>query len=142
MPTSTPGVTSCKRTIPLVDLSVDVLRAHKARQAAERLKSTLWHDHGLVFCSELGTPLVSWNVLKRFFRPALERADCPPIRMYDLRHSSATLLRALDVPIEVISAILGHAGLEITLSTYVEILDETKRAALKKLGDRLREGGL
>ena len=54
----------------------------------------------------------------------------------------ATLLRALDVPIEVISAILGHAGLEITLSTYVEILDETKRAALKKLGDRLREGGV
>ena len=131
-----------ERTIPLVDLAVDVLRAHKARQAAERLRSSLWHDHDLVFCTEFGTPLISWNVSKRFFRPALERARCPAIRMYDLRHSSATLLRALDVPIEVISAILGHAGLEITLRTYVEILDETKRAALKKLGDRLREGGL
>jgi hypothetical protein len=46
------------------------------------------------------------------------------------------------VPVEVISAILGHAGLEITLSTYVEILDEAKLAALNKLGDRLREGGI
>lgn len=132
-----------ERSIPLVDIAVDALQAHRGRQAGERLKAgQLWHDSDLVFCTELGTPLASWNVAKRFFQPALQQAGCPPIRLYDLRHSSATLLRALDVPIEVISAILGHAGLEITLSTYVEILDETKRAALKKLGDRLREGGV
>jgi site-specific recombinase XerC len=54
----------------------------------------LWADKGLVFCTQLGTPLVSWNVARRFFRPALQQAGCPDIRLYDLRHSSATLLRA------------------------------------------------
>ncbi|HXA27622.1 MAG TPA: site-specific integrase [Candidatus Angelobacter sp.] len=131
-----------ERTIPLIDLTVDVLQAHRRRQAAERLRAPSWQNPDLVFSTELGTPFASWNVTRSFFRPALEKARCPPIRLYDMRHSSATLLHALRVPIEVISSILGHSGLDITLSTYVEILEQTKRDALMKLGDRLQVAGL
>jgi integrase len=38
------------------------------------------------------TPLSIPNLTYRYFRPILEKAELPQIRLYDLRHSCATLL--------------------------------------------------
>jgi integrase len=51
----------------------------------------LWQDHGLVFPSGIGTPLLCGNV-NRAFKAALRRAGLPEIRFHDLRYSCATLL--------------------------------------------------
>ncbi len=51
-----------------------------------------WQAHDLVFCGEMGTPLSIPNLTYRYFRPILKKAGIPQIRLYDLRHSCATLL--------------------------------------------------
>ena len=47
--------------------ATQALRAHHARQAAERLAAgELWQEHGLVFCRQDGTPLDRWHARKEF----------------------------------------------------------------------------
>jgi integrase len=69
------------------------LRQHRIRQNEERLKlGAAWHQNDLVFPSEIGTPLNPPNVT-RAFKKILEKAKIrTSIRLYDLRHTTATLL--------------------------------------------------
>jgi integrase len=68
------------------------LREHRQRQLEERIEcGALWQDHGLVFPSGVGTPLVGGN-LHRAFKELLKRAGLPEMRFHDLRHTTATLL--------------------------------------------------
>ena len=56
-----------RRVLKLPTKAVQALRAHHARQAAERLAAgKAWQDHDLVFCHEDGTPLDRWHVRKEF----------------------------------------------------------------------------
>jgi hypothetical protein len=72
--------------------------AHRKRQLDERMhKAGLWKDHDLVFPSSVGTPL-SHPYVVRSFKALLLRADLPSsIRLYDLRHTCATLLLSRNV---------------------------------------------
>lgn len=47
---------------------------------------------------------------------------------HDLRHTYATLALRRGVPVEVVSKILGHANVSITLNVYRHVLDNEKRA--------------
>jgi integrase len=84
-------------------------------------------DHGLVFATRLGTPLIPRNVI-RAFKLALERAGLPQrIRVHDLRHAAATLMLAAGVHPKIASERLGHSNIGITLDLYthsVRTLDE------------------
>jgi integrase len=56
-----------RRTLELPGLAADALREHRARQATERLAAgPLWQDHGLVFASQVGTPLDASHVRRSF----------------------------------------------------------------------------
>ena len=53
-----------RRTIALPEVTIRALRAHKIRQTEERLRAgTTWHDHKLVFATEIGTPVSATNLL-------------------------------------------------------------------------------
>jgi integrase len=55
-------------------------------------KAGLWEDHGLVFPSEVGTPMSGRN-LYRAFKIRAKRSSLPQtLRFHDLRHTCATLL--------------------------------------------------
>ncbi len=56
--------------------------------------------------------------LSKVFRRIVEGADLKRIRLHDLRHTCATLLRKSGQPIEVISKMLGHASILVTLKIY------------------------
>ena len=49
------------------------------------------------------------NVIRRSFKPLLEKAELPAIRFHDLRHSAATLLLSQGVHPKVVQERLGHA---------------------------------
>jgi hypothetical protein len=55
-----------ERTVALPAVVVFVLLAHRTRRDEERTARGYWDDHGLVFCSEVGTPLDPSNVRKVF----------------------------------------------------------------------------
>jgi integrase len=108
-----------RRTLQLPDRAVIALREHRIRQAEQRLAAgDLWHDHGLVFCSSVGTPLDASNVC-RSFKKITEAAglggDWAP---RELRTSFVSLMSESGVPVEEIARIAGHASSRTTEVVY------------------------
>ena len=48
-------------------------------------------------------------------------------RLYDLRHTCATLLLLADVPAKMVSERLGHGSIAVTLDTYSHVLPTMQR---------------
>lgn len=55
-------------------------------------------------------------------------------RFHSSRHTAATLLLEAGVPLEVVSAILGHSNISITADTYAKVRADLMRKGLKTLG--------
>lgn len=108
---------------------------HRRQQAAERLKvGATYQQHDLVFATPEGGPLAPRNLKRRHFRPILEQAKLPAdFRLYDLRHSCATLLLAAGEHPKVVSERLGHASITLTLDVYSHVLPTMQEAASQKL---------
>ena len=130
-----PKTLRSRRTIPIPDVLAPALKRHKTAQAEQRLAlGEAWEDHGLVFTNEVGAPLDRKNLLRRHFRPLLRQAGLPEkIRLYDLRHSAATLLLGLGVHPKIASERLGHASITQTLDTYSHVMPTMQREATDKL---------
>lgn len=97
-----------RRTLPLPDRLVAVLKAAKARQAAERL--ALGRDGGAwgyVVSNEIGEPF-SPAVLSRYWRDTVKTAGVRHIKLHAARHTCATLMHLSGVPVGVIAAWIGH----------------------------------
>jgi len=60
------------------------------------------------------------NLLKRYIRPALERAGIvgKVIGWHNFRHSLATNLRAMGLDVKVAQQLLRHANISTTLDIY------------------------
>ncbi len=56
-------------------------------------------------------------------------------RFHASRHTCAVLLLDQGVPLEVVSAVLGHANLSITADIYARVTADAKRRALSLLDD-------
>jgi integrase len=95
-----------ERTVALPAVVVIALLAHRSRQDKERSDGGYWDDHGLVFCSEVGTPLDPSNVRKVFARVAA-RAGIEGVVPYSLRPTAASLLIDQGVGVEVVADLLG-----------------------------------
>jgi len=122
-----------RRNISLARAAVEALRKHKVRQDEER--STLgdaWKGSlGLVFPNTLGGVMIPDNLVKRSFKSALARAGLSPdIRFHDIRHTAATLLLSRGVHPKVVSEMLGHADISITLRVYAHVTPNMQQAAV------------
>lgn len=108
-----------RRTLSLPSQAVEVLKAHKAKQAADRLAAgELWQETNLVFCTTIGTELDAANV-RRGFRWVVEASEVGGSwTPRELRHSFVSLLSANGVPVESIAQLVGHAGTRVTESVY------------------------
>jgi integrase len=108
-----------RRTLALPQIAVQVLKEHWKRQAQDRLMAaSLWQDHGLVFCSAVGTPLDAANV-RREFRKITETAGLGEgWAPRDLRHTFVSLMSASGVPVEEIARLAGHNRTATTELVY------------------------
>jgi integrase len=129
-----------KRTIPLPDFVAKALQEHRARQNEERLRiGSLWQDQGYVFTKRDGSPYPP-NWIDGRFKKALQKAGLPlDAHFHDLRHTCATLLTELGVPLRTIMAILGHAQLSMTLY-YSHTSNEQYQHASKMLDGLFQAG--
>jgi integrase len=116
------------RTLALPGFVVDALKAHRQRQREERMASDVWGDPGQVFTTTVGTQLDRRNVL-RWWHGLTERAGVGRRRFHASRHTAATLMLNGGVPLEVVSATLGHASLAITSDVYARVGAELQRTA-------------
>jgi len=127
------------RTIPLPRIAVEYLLAWRAVQDEEcALMGAAWEDRfGLVFTMPSGRPhnvtLVRWH-----FGQLMRRLGLPAVRVHDLRHTFATLLIERGVAVKVVSELLGHSSIAITLGIYGHVTPRMRDQALTELNDLLR----
>jgi len=69
----------------------------------------------------------------KHFKPILKRAGLPAIRLYDLRHTAATLALTVVVSPKVVSEQLGHASAAFTLDVYSHVLPHIQDDAAAKV---------
>lgn len=126
------------RIVSLPQPLMNKLKLHKRKQNERRLKyGLIWENHDLVFCCRLGTPYSLRNLTYRNFRPILEKAGLPQIRLYDLRHSHATLLLIAEENPKIVAERLGHSSVVLTLDTYSHVLPTMQKNAVEKLDKML-----
>ena len=133
-----PKTRQSRRSLPLPGVVATQLRAHHARQEAERaLLGAAWQgeEWELVFTAPTGGPLSKFTLTKQFKRH-LARAGLPELRFHDLRHSCASLLVAQGVHPRVVMELLGHSTIALTMNTYSHVLPQAQRDAVDLL-DRL-----
>ena len=56
------------------------------------------------------------------------------IRLHDLRHGAASLMLAAGVPMAIVSKMLRHSSIRITVDTYGHLSEETARTASDAIG--------
>jgi integrase len=61
----------------------------------------------------------------------------PDTRFHDLRHTCATLLPSRNVNPKIVSEMLGHANIAITLDTYSHVLPDMQEQAAKAMEEAL-----
>ncbi len=135
-----PKTKKSRRSIPISNTLIKNLKAHRRKQLEERLKlGANYQTFDLVFASEIGTPLLHGNLLRRHFKPIRDKANLPKIRLYDLRHTTATLLLSAGENPKVVSERLGHASIVLTLDTYSHVLPSMQKNATSKM-EKLMSG--
>lgn len=130
-----PKTPRSRRNIPLPTSMLRALIMHKRQQAETRLKAGAeYQNNDLVFATGDGTPLLLRNIIRRHFRPILKRAGLPEtLRLYDLRHTCATLMLSAGVHPKVASERLGHSSVTLTMDVYSHVLPSMQQDATEKL---------
>lgn len=112
-------VPSRRRLVQLPKLAVSELNALHAKKKPK--------SDDYVFTAPEGGPARRTAFRERVWRPLLKKANVPRITPYGLRHSSASLLASLGVPLMVASRALGHSDIRTTANTYVHLFPEAHR---------------
>lgn len=120
-----------RRNITLAHTTVGALRRHRVRQNEERLAlGDQWNTAlDLVFPNGYGGLMIPDNLAKRSFKRALTKTGLPDTWFHDPRHTAATLLLSRDVHPKVVSEMLWHADIAITLRLYAHVTPTMQRAA-------------
>jgi integrase len=124
-----------RREITIPDSLVNALAELKKRQDARiKLAGDRYRNHEFVFANKWGNPVHPGTFVKSVFKVALVRAALPKrIRLYDLRHTCATLLLKDGEHIKVVSERLGHSNVRMTLEIYVHVLPGMQRDAANRI---------
>ncbi len=136
---ATPKTETSVRRVELPDEMIRLLKSHQVDQQEERSwAGDRWEfRHNFVFTNKFGGPLHG-PFVSAAFKTHLRKANLPThFRLYDARHSCATLLMLDGVEAKIVADRLGHSTTMLTLDTYSHVLPRMQTAATEKLGRRL-----
>lgn len=136
------------RTVPLIEPVAVALRRYLDATAH------IPNPHGLIWRNPDGSPInpnddeQAWRDLmhraqlitaEQTLPPRARPAGTPDVpTSHTARHTTATVLMELKVPIKVIGEILGHASENVTLG-YQHVTSEEARAAMERMAERFAE---
>lgn len=137
---------SSRRNLDLSNFAIQVLKAHRRIQLEQKLAILdVYEDLDLIFPTQIGTPTLYGNLDQRHFKKIIKKANdaiakanieyglnealIPVIRLYDLRHTCATLLLKALVPVKVVSERLGHRDPAMTLRVYQHVIPAQQKEA-------------
>lgn len=124
-----PKTKAGKRSVTLSQVAQNTLRRQRGRQAEQRLAyGPTWKDGGFVFTRDDGTMMDPDRISTLYYRYWEHdsgkgwAAGLPRHRFHDLRHTFASLLLHKGLDIKLISTMLGHASVAITLDRYSHLM--------------------
>lgn len=132
-----PKSKTSRRVIPLAPECVTLLRAHKARQEAEKtLVGGAYTDNDLVFPNPDGQP---WppDTFSMQFAQLARSVGMRGFRFHDLRHAFASITLADGVSIKEVQTLMGHSSPVVTLSVYARSIEGLGRQAVNELARSL-----
>jgi integrase len=130
-----PKTSKSRRSIPISQTIVSELTTHQKLQLERRMNlGEAYQNNEFVFATSIGTPILTSNLKRRHFKPILKKAGLPSsIRLYDLRHTCATLLLLAKTSPKVVAERLGHSTVVLTLDTYSHVLPSMQHDASEEL---------
>ena len=90
------------------------------------------NEHELIFTSTIGTPLDP-EAFGQTVPRICEAAGLGHWSIHELRHSCASLLIAMEVPIEVVAEQLGHASIRVTKDVYGHLMPRSRAKAAEAM---------
>ncbi|MGH9351003.1 MAG: site-specific integrase [Terriglobia bacterium] len=115
-----------RRTVKLQTWVMALLREHVPKGADSC-------GDNFIFRAKRGGPIRESHFVRRYFKPLLRAAQLPNIRLYDLRHTAATIALAAGISPKIVSEQLGHASVAFTLDVYSHVLPHMQDAAAEKV---------
>lgn len=127
------------RTILLAPRAVRMLRAHRARQAADRLAAGgAYEETGYVFANRWGERGdESWN--REQLRAIAKAKGLPPVTPRALRHAVATELLKRGVPMKIVQELLGHRTYKTTADVYSHVSETMQAQAVAAMSKAVGE---
>ncbi len=116
------------RAITLNTGLVALLREHKGNRPVPMLDGS---DY--VFCTQVGTAIYPGNLM-RDFEHWVTLSGLPRLTLHGLRHTSATTLVNMGVPLTVVAERLGHAKTSTTMDLYAHTHKGQHADAADRLG--------
>ena len=113
-----PKTASGVRVVPILPAVARALSQQRVQQARERLiAGEAWADLDLVFSNQIGG-LIDRRNADRPFHAIKTKAGVQHGMWHAFRHAAATTLIAAGVPMPVVSEILGHSSITVTIDLY------------------------
>jgi integrase len=126
------------RCVPLTVRQQEMMRSHLEQLAEERRRLGVeWKEHGLLFPSERGTPIIPRN-LNRHYYQAQEKAEIPHYTLHATRHTAATALDTAKATPSQKKAIMGHAPGDVTEAYIHPPMEELYKVLLEAEQVQLR----
>lgn len=160
---SSPKSEAGKREVPLTPRQQQLVQEHLARLRDERRRTGLdWHEHGLLFPSEHGTPMLPRNLYRHYqemlIRAGVRASEAPAtkaagvsgpkpkrrvatgksIPLHRMRHTAASRLDSVKATPNVRKAILGHEPGDVSESYVHPALSELRAALIDSELEMLR----
>jgi integrase len=116
-----PKTRASRRQVPLSQLAREALRRQRELLLARGLPVV---GDALVFPAQRGDGYQDRTVVGHALHREAKRLGLYPIRLHDLRHSSASLALEMGAPLPLVSKFLGHASPTTTTGVYTHALTD------------------
>ena len=120
----TPKTDNSKRVIPMSNEMYHILQQNFAVGSKNCFRNSLGKS-------------ISYRSMLTAWHRFCENIGLPPWGLHVLRHTYATNALAAGINIKVLSELLGHKSITITLNIYCDVREEEKQKAAERLSDFL-----
>ena len=97
-------------------------------------KGKAYKNLDMIFAREDGH-YIDPATFREHYQKKLKEAGLKHYTFHALRHTFATRALEAGIPIKVVSQILGHASVQITMDTYSHVLPELQKESMNRIAE-------
>ncbi len=123
-----------KRTIPLTDEAIAILKRQKEKNRSNKVIPIEWREY--VFLGDDGRPITNQR-FNRCLKKVCDKASIRRISMHILRHTFATRCIEAGMKIKTLETLMGHSSIGITMDRYAHTTEDEREKEIRMVADAL-----